>query len=78
MTISIKFNLKDRVYFINKHHLFDGEVDEIKANINKYRTNISYKILHTSGDMGAYFEVDENDIYKTPEELKRKMFNGIN
>ena len=80
MTISTKFNIGDRVWFIDKNRLIndriitintftDRPVEELDGTVYKTRTSIEYMFVQ-------YDNVNEYYCFKTEEELLKFFEDG--
>ena len=80
MTISTKFNVGDRVWFIAKNRLIndriiaintftDRPVEELDGTVYKTRTSIEYMFVQ-------YYNVNEYYCFKTKEELLKFLEDG--
>ena len=80
MTISTKFNIGDRVWFIAKNRLIndriiaintftDRPVEELDGTVYKTRTSIEYMFVQ-------YDNVNEYYCFKTKEELLKFLEDG--
>ena len=80
MTISTKFNVGDRVWFIAKNRLIndriiaintftDRPVEELDGTVYKTRTSIEYMFVQ-------YYNVNEYYCFKTKEELVKFLEDG--
>lgn len=80
MTISTKFNIGDRVWFIAKNRLIndriiaintftDRPVEELDGTVYKTRTSIEYMFVQ-------YDNVNEYYCFKTEEELLKFLEDG--
>ena len=80
MTISTKFNIGDRVWFIAKNRLIndriiaintftDRPVEELDGTVYKTRTSIEYMLVQ-------YDNVNEYYCFKTEEELLKFLEDG--
>ena len=80
MTISTKFNVGDRVWFIAKNRLIndriiaintftDRPVEELDGTVYETRTSIEYMFVQ-------YYNVNEYYCFKTKEELLKFLEDG--
>lgn len=73
LQISSQFKPDDELYFLNDRYVLHGEIIGFKGTLDGYNEKKWLKILVTHNDLGAEFWVEEENCFKSKEDLIKSL-----